>query len=285
MTARFRTGPFEHVLLAGVSYDDTHYEGATGFDFTPIGIYDYATEQPRLSFGATPPLTTFLESAYKTLAGYAQIHASWGERVHLLAGGRLSRYTLTEIKGGQGTDDTVNRFDPRIGVTVALSESVSAFAGWSTGSRLSLFFASADGAPPELETSRSLEGGLKFSTGHWGLSGTLAGFRIVRENVPAPDPASFITSIQTGEQRSIGVEGDLVCEPNPRVSVLLSAAYTNSDVTEDITIPSESGLPRVPVYSGRMAARYRFTGVLEGLGVGAGVTWASEAELTLPNSF
>ena len=41
----------------------------------------------------------------------------------------------------------------------------------------------------------------------------------------------------------------------------------------------------MPDYSGRVAVRYRFSGGPEGLGVGAGVSWASSAELTLPNSF
>ncbi|MEM8985453.1 MAG: TonB-dependent siderophore receptor [Pseudomonadota bacterium] len=286
LTATFSASGADHTLLVGVAYDDTNYSGASGFDlFNILGPYDYLAEAPELSFGATPPLDTFIENDYKTLAAYVQDHIRVGERLSLLAGGRLSRYELVEVEGGQGTDETFTRFDPRIGATYEIADGLSVFAGWSTGSRLSLFFAGVDGAPPDLETSRSLEGGFKFSLKDIGLSGTLAGFQIVRENVPTPAPGSFITSIQTGEQEAVGAEIDLVWEPSPQLSVLMSAAYTQSEITEDTEIPTGDSLPRVPEYSGRIAARYRFEGALEGLGVGAGVAFASEADITLPNSF
>ncbi len=286
VTAIFETGRIEHTLLAGLTFDDTNYNGATGFDlFNLLGPYDYATETPPLSFGETPPLNNFLESDYRTQAVYLQNHMRLSERLTLLAGGRLSRYKLIELAGGQGTDKSFTRFDPRLGASLEIAPGLSAFAGWSTGSRLSLFFASADGSPPELETSESFEAGVKFHEGDLGLSGTLAAFRIVRKNVPAPDPATFVTSIQTGEQEATGVEADLVWEPSRALSVLLSAAYTDSEVTEDTVIPSGDGIPRVPEYSGRLAARYRFAGALDGLGIGAGVSFASAAEITLPNSF
>lgn len=286
LTAAFRTGGVEHTLIAGLTWDDTNYVAASGFDlFTLLGPYDYASESPRLSFGEVPPLTTFLESDYRTLALYVQDHVRLGERTSLMLGARASRYELVERQGGQGSEETFDRVDPRVGVIVEMLPGLSAFAGWSTGSRLSLFFASADGSPPDLETSESVEAGLKFHRDEIGLSGTVAGFRILRENVPTPDPASFVTSIQTGEQEAVGVELDLVWEPAPELSLLLTAAYTDSEVTRDTAIPEGAGIPRVPDYSGRLAVRYRFSGGLEGLGVGAGLTWASAAELTLPNSF
>lgn len=289
VTATFEAGSLDHTLLAGITYDDTNYTGATGFDLINIlGPYDYVTQTPALSFGDIPALTNFIENDYKTLASYVQNHMRVGERVSLLAGGRLSRYELVERVGGQGADETFTRFDPRIGAVVELVDGLSAFAGWSTGSRLSIFFTSADRSPPELETSRSIEGGFKFDIDRYGLSGTLAGFQNVRENVPTPDPEadpmSLAASIQTGEQKAVGAEIDLVWEPNPQLSVLLSAAYTDSEVTEDTEIPVGDGVPRVADYSGRVAARYRFDGALDGLGLGAGLTWSSEAELTLPNS-
>ncbi|MEM6536837.1 MAG: TonB-dependent siderophore receptor [Pseudomonadota bacterium] len=287
VTATFETGALDHTLLVGVTYDDTNYDGGTGFDlFNILGPYDYVTQSPTLSFGAEPPaIINSLENDYKTLAGYVQDHIRLGDRLSLMVGGRFSRYELVELEGGQGTDETFTRFDPRVGATFELIDGLSAFAGWSTGSRLSLFFASADGSPPELETSRSLEGGFKFSLDQFGLSGTVGGFQIVRENVPTPDPTTFVTSIQTGEQRAVGAEVDLIWEPTPQLSVLLNAAYTDSELTEDTLIPEGDGIPRVAEYSGRLAARYRFLGPLDGLGIGAGVTWSSEAEITLPNSF
>lgn len=285
LTAEFDTGELSHTILAGVTGDDTNYQAGTGFDFTPIGVYDFVTQTPDLSFGAVPPVTNSLESDYKTIALYAQNQMSFGDGFHILMGGRYSQYELTELEGGQGTDETFVQFDPRLGATFEITDSVSVFAGWATGSRLSLFFASADGSPPELETSESFEAGLKFNAESFGLTGTIAGFQITRESVPTPDPSTFITSIQTGEQESSGVELDLVWEPTSQVSVLISTAFTDSKVNADTTILVGDAIARVPEQSGRIAARYRFEGALEGVGAGLGLTWASEAEITLPNGF
>jgi iron complex outermembrane receptor protein len=68
--------------------------------------------------------------------------------------------------------------------------------------------------------------------------------------------------------------------------VLASYAWTDAKVTEDNAIPVGDRLPRVPEHSGRIAARYRvLDGALKGFGVGAGITAATAAEITLPNSF
>lgn len=283
LTAEFYAGSIRHTLLVGATYDDTQYEGSTGFNLFPVGVFDYTIQAPLLNYGTPPVLTSTQINDYKTLAFYLQDHLSVSERFHVMAGARLSSYEMREIEGGQGTDETWTRFDPRIGAVLDLVEGVSLYAGWSTGSRLSLFFVSATGNAPELETSESLEAGFKFNSEETGLSGTIGGFRLTRENVPTPDPTTFITSIQSGKQESQGIEADLIWEPSEQVSFLVSAAYTDANVTADTNIPAGSKLRRVPDFSGRFAARYRFGGALEGLGVGAGVTWASEAELTLPN--
>jgi iron complex outermembrane receptor protein len=282
VTAKFATGGVEHVLLAGATHDRTDYNAATGFDFTPIGILDYADPGP-LSFGPVPALDTFIANDYRTTAFYAQDHATIG-RLHLLLSGRISRYRLIEELGGAGADLAFERFDPRIGLTFDVADGVSVFAGYATGSRLTLFF-NGGSTPPKLETSTTVEGGVKFALEDIGLSGTIAGYRIVRENVPTPDPTTFITSVQTGEQRGAGAEVDLVYEPSPNLSVLLSAAYTDAKVTADTQIPIGARLPRVPETSGRLAVRYRFDGALDGLGIGAGLTYSQEAATAFPNPF
>ncbi|MEM9422751.1 MAG: TonB-dependent receptor, partial [Pseudomonadota bacterium] len=286
VTSTFSTGSFDHTLIAGVTYDDTNYRAASGFDLINVlGPYDYVSQRTPLSFGDVPALDSFLQSDYKTAAAYAQDHIRFTDQISVLLGGRFSQYELKEIEGGQGTDETFTHFDPRIGLTFQIIDGFSVFSGWSNGSRLSLFFVGDNGAPPDLETSQSLEVGVKFGLSELGLSGTLAGFQNTRKNVPTPDPTTFTSSLQTGEQEAIGAEIDLVWEPSQQLSVLVSAAYADSEVTEDNAIPIGDELPRVPEYSGRIAGRYRFDGPLEGFGVGAGATFASGAETTLPNSF
>lgn len=279
--AQFNTGGVEHNLLAGVQWDRTYYDGAIGFDFSGVAPFDYADPNSDRNF-TLPALSQFLVNRYQTTAFYLQDQLTVADRVHLMASVRYSRLKIKELQGGAGTDETYNEIDPRIGASVDLTEGVSLFAGYATGSRLSIFFNGTN--PPVPERSSSIEGGLKFGLKEAGLSGTISAYRIKRSNVPTPDPTTFFTSIQTGKQRSKGVELDLIYEPNKAFSLLATYAYTDAEVISDTLIPAGTRLSRVPKHRGRIAARYRFLdGALEGFELGAGMTASGQAFMTLPN--
>lgn len=282
VTTRFATGAIEHLLLAGIQWDKTGYDAAIGFDFVPIGVIDWADPASNaFPFGAVPATTGVQVDDYTTLAGYVQDQMRIGERLNLLASLRVTRLDYTQVAGGSA-DERYTRVNPRIGGTFELVPGIAAFAGWATGFRATINFIGI--LPPVPETSQSVEFGLK--AGKWnGLSGTLAFYRITRQNVPTADPNNPFLQVQTGEQRSQGVDLDLVWEPSPAWSVLANYAFTDATVTEDNSIPVGDELARVPRNAGRVAVRYRFLdGPARGLGIGAGVTAASGAQLTLPNT-
>ncbi|MEM6827584.1 MAG: TonB-dependent siderophore receptor [Pseudomonadota bacterium] len=282
LAAEFNTGAIEHVVLAGVQWDQADYDAATGFDLFNVVPFDYADPASDFDFFPIPTLTTFLENRYDTFALYAQDQVTIADRVHILASLRYSELGIEERVGGAGNNETYREWDPRFGVTVDVVDGVSVFAGYATGSRLSLFFNGTNSPLPE--RSESYEAGIKFGLDEIGLSGSLSAYRIDRTNVPTPDPTTFFTSIQTGEQRSEGFEADFIFEPTPAFSLLATYAYTDARVIADTVIPVGDQLPRVPEHQGRIAARYRFLdGALEGFELGAGLTGASETVITLPN--
>ena len=283
-------GGLDHQLLLGLTWDATDYRAGSGFDFNPIGILDYASSDNNLDFGSIPPVTAVSENEYRTLAVYLQDYITLGDHWRILLSGRLTEYGLEEIQGGSGADESYTEFDPRVGVTYRLSSAVSLFAGYSTGSRIVPFFTGVNSNPPVPEESESWEAGVKFATGRW--SGTAAAFRLDRDNIPQTDLTDpLFGSVQNGEQRSDGVEMDLVWEPNDNLSLLANASYVQSENQTDIvafdTIFAEGNqLARIPETSGRLAARYRFLdGALRGLGLGLGMTYADEAPLTDANLF
>lgn len=285
LTFNFNTGRVAHVLVAGFQYDGTHYDAALAFDFTPIGIVDYARPQDNnVQFGAVPvidPATSLIQNdQYTTIAGYVQDQLSIGN-FNLLASLRVTNLQYQQIAGGTA-DESYTKVNPRIGATYDIAKGVSLFVGWATGFRGTVGFIGRE--PPVPETSNQIEGGIKFAMAN-GLSGTISGYRINRQNVPTADPANPFLQIQTGEQRSTGFETDLVWEPSPSWSVLAAYAYTDAVVTADTSIPLGDRLARVPQHAGRLAVRYRvLDGSLSGFGVGAGVTAASSSQLTLPNT-
>jgi iron complex outermembrane recepter protein len=280
----------QHTLLFGATWDGVDYRVGSGFAFAPIGVIDYTVGPQGLSFGTIPAITGEQANEYRTLAFYVQDEIKVGDRLTVLLSGRYAEYELSEVAVGTATltDQTYSEFDPRVGVSFRVNDGVSLFAGYATGSRLSLFFTGDLGQPPVPETSESIEAGVKFDTGSIGLSGTIAAFQITREDIPVLSFINPFASVQGGAQESQGVELDLVWEPSENLSMLGNLALTDAAITDDSNIPGASNVgnqrARVPETSGRIAARYRFTeGAFSGLGIGLGATYASEAPTTDEN--
>ncbi|MEM7727878.1 MAG: TonB-dependent receptor [Pseudomonadota bacterium] len=275
-TSRF--GAADNTLLVGVTYDAVDYRVGSGFDFAPIGTLDYAVGSAGLSFGDIPAINSEQANDYQTRAAYARNEFTVG-RWTVLASARLSEYRLQEIvAGATGTEETSTELDPRLGLSVRVADGLSLFGGWAEGSRLALFFSGDQGQPPVPETSRTVDGGVKFGADGIGLSGTLALFRTIREDIPVLSFIDPFASVQGGEQRSRGVEADLLWEPSPRISILGALAYTDAETTRDSFADARSNvgnpLARVPEWSGRLAARYR---LINGFGLGAGLRFADGA--------
>jgi iron complex outermembrane recepter protein len=74
----------------------------------------------------------------------------------------------------------------------------------------------------------------------------LAAYNFTKTNVLTTDPNNPQFFIQTGEQRSQGIELDVTGEILPGWKVTAAYAYTDAEVTEDETIPVGNRLPRVP---------------------------------------
>lgn len=269
-----------HELLIGASYDHTDFYSNMGFGGLPVGDQDLANPTYDLPFGDLQPLILTQTDRYQTLAVYVQDQATYG-RLHLLGAVRYTRLKFRELE--QGTDQTYERWSPRVGATFDLVDGVALYAGYAEGFRAPFGFIGM--TTPEPEESRNVEGGLKLALNDLGVSGTFAVFEQTRENVATPDPANPFMSVQTGEQRARGFETDLVWEPSPAVSVLFNYAWTDAEVTQDNGTPVGDTLARIPEHSGRIAARYRFLrGPAKGVSLGAGVTAFSKREITLPNT-
>ncbi|NWH07153.1 MAG: TonB-dependent receptor [Alphaproteobacteria bacterium] len=289
---RTATGGIDHQILMGLDYDETDYRAGLGFlaDFTftgllgPIDYADPSTNQPWIE----PAVSDIQTDSMSTVAVFLQDQIALGERLDVTLGLRWSQLEIDSAYSSFGfsladTSETYYRLTPRVGATLELVDGISLFAGYSEGFQGVLVFSGAE--PPKPETSQSYEAGIKFAAPIEGLTGTLAIYEITRQNVRTPDPGNPFLSVQAGEQQANGFEIDLIYEPLPALSILGTYAYTDAEVTQDNSIPVGDRLTRVPEHSRRLAVRYRFQDeVMAGLELGAGLTYAGERELTLPNS-
>lgn len=107
---------------------------------------------------------------------------------------------------------------------------------------------------------------------------------MTRTNVLTPDPTNPLRSIQTGEQRSRGVELDLAGEILPGWKVVAAYSYTNAEVTRDNTFPIGNRLPNVPENQVSFWTTYEIQkGNLKGLGFGLGLFYVGERQSDLDN--
>lgn len=105
------------------------------------------------------------------------------------------------------------------------------------------------------------------------VSTNLAWFHLTRENLLTPDPFLPGFVIQTGEQRSQGVELDVTASLMAGWNVIASYAYTDAEVTRDndVTILNKR-LGNVPYNKATLWSTYQFQdGPMKGFGAGGGV--------------
>ena len=111
-------------------------------------------------------------------------------------------------------------------------------------------------------------------------------YNLTRTNVITSDPDNPQFSIQTGEQRSRGIELDITGEILPGWNVIASYAYTDAIVTEDNDIPEGNRLVNVPENQASLWTTYEIQeGDLRGLGFGLGLFYIGERQGDLANSF
>jgi iron complex outermembrane receptor protein len=118
------------------------------------------------------------------------------------------------------------------------------------------------------------------------LAATLALYDLTRSNLLTVDPDDSRFSIQTGEQRSQGIELDLSGEILPGWNIIAGYAYTDARITEDNTFESGNRLLNAPEHLFNLWTTYEIqSGDLRGLGFGLGLFYVSERAGDLNNSF
>jgi iron complex outermembrane receptor protein len=288
---KFKTGSVSHQLLIGFDVND----------FTDSYIGDFNTNLPLLDLSnpnynvPTPSYEPFFqfENRIRSYGLYVQDQIAFGEQFKLLVGGRYdwvsSVYETGEYGALGDTTDEPRRnssaFSPRIGLVYQPNDTISLYASYSSSFRAQTGFnSSTNSFDPTRGTQ--YEVGIKADWLDGKLSTTLAAYRLTKTNVITTDPNNPQFSIQTGEQRSQGIELDIAGEILPGWKVIASYAYTDAKVTEDNSIPVGNRLNNVPENQASLWTTYEIQqGDLKGLGFGVGLFHVGERQGDLANSF
>ena len=218
-------------------------------------------------------------------SAFLQDQIEVGPQIKILAGVRLDSYSQRDVSNLVASPASGNAVTPRLGLVWQPQAETALFAGWSR-SFLPQLGADFSGNAFQPEHGEQYELGIKQDLVADRLSATFAAFNIRRQNVLVTDPNNPGFSLQTGEQRSRGVELDLAGEFRPGWRALVTGAYTDAEITRDSTFVAGRRLTGVPLWSGSFWTTYELQqGRLEGLLLGGGVFLVSPRAGDLSNSF
>lgn len=207
----------------------------------------------------------------------------------MLLGGRCNGFEQRreDDVANSETSQSGNAFSPRVGIVYQPIPATSLYASYSRSFN-PVIGTALDGSQFQPERGTQYEVGIKADLNNR-LSTTLALYDLKRSNVLTADtrpgiPPSF--SIQTGEQRSRGIELSTVGEILPGWNIIAGYAYTDAEITADNRIPVGNSLVNVPKNSINLWTTYEIqSGSLRGLGVGLGLFYTGERQGDLANTF
>jgi iron complex outermembrane recepter protein len=285
ISGKFKTGKITHNALFGVELAKYRF----AYDFFDASIDSIDIFAP--VYGAEP--SAFVASSGEeygsdNIGVYLQDFAEISSQFKVLAGVRLDwsdsfyQDTLTDSFNFKQSDFAAS---PRLGIVYQPTKATSLYASWTNSFNPEIFSRSATGEAFEPTKGRQFEIGVKQEFLDGKASGTLALYDLTKKNVLTTDPEDPDFSIQTGEQKSRGVELDMAGEILPGWKVIATYAYTDAFVSEDEDLPEGDRLSGVPENSASLWTTYEFQqGDLQGLGFGFGLYFVGDREVELPNS-
>ncbi|MBE7385498.1 MAG: TonB-dependent siderophore receptor [Leptolyngbya sp. SIO1E4] len=298
LLGKFETGSISHQILAGFDFNRYSLDLDRITADTPpppldINNPNYDIPVPNYSTRNPGSVINDVRRAYGI---YLQDQIAFSDNLKLLIGGRYdwtsANFEIDLFEGGDVVEFPTRNdsaFSPRVGLVYQPIEEVALYASYTRSFSPLVGFDNLsldDEISFEPTKGTQYEVGVKTDFLDGRLSATLAAYHLTRTNVLTPDPADPTLSIQTGEQRSQGIELDVTGEILPGWNVILSYAYTDAEVTEDNTFPEGNRLPNVPENQASLWTTYTIQeGDLEGLGFGLGLFYVGARQGDLNNSF
>ena len=294
---RATTGRVNHTLLAGLelSRQVTHNLRNTGYFDNVTTTVTAPLEDPTISHPITfrPSETDANNRVLARTAGvYLQDQVTLTPHLQLIAGARLERFNLDfhNKRNGEDLERTDDLLSPRAGVVVKPVEPLSLYGSYSvsylpsSGDQFSSLNATTETLEPEKFENYEL--GAKFDVAR-GVALTGAVYQLDRENTSAPDPVDPSRTVQTGSQRTRGIE--LGATGNVTSSWQVAAAYALQDA--EITSRTSQAEPgaKVPVVPENTLSLWNRYQLHRQWGVGLGFTYQDDMfasidnEVTLPS--
>ena len=291
LTTKFATGGLQHTLLAGIElgYQESDNTRNTGFfgsstSATVFAGNPFATAT-RFRFNGTDANNSVTS---ETFAAYLQDQIALSEQWKILAGVRYDKFKV-ELDDKRTTTTQVdlkrtdNEVSPRFGLIWTPTATQTYYASYSyaflpSGEQLSLANNTADLAP---EKSTNYEIGARWDLAPQ-LTLSVAAFRLDRDDVRSANPLNPGFFVQTGQQRTEGVEVGLQGQLTPWWQVFAGYANLDSEITK--TTSSAAKGAKVGLVPDQMASLWNRFELGQGWGLGLGVIHQSSSYTSFSNT-
>ncbi|SFU91339.1 TonB-dependent siderophore receptor [Pseudoduganella namucuonensis] len=277
---KFSTGAVVHNVLVGADayrFDDRRVQ----LRRNPNATNPYAIDIYNPVYGGVAdPLTLSIDTkeSQRAHSFYAQDQVDLTDQWKALLGIRSDSYdqTVTNYRLNVSNTQSLSATSPRLGLVYQPLKTISLYATAAKGFRPNSGISLDNKAFPA-EESRSYEVGGKLETADGKITGTLALYKISKENVLTTNPVNTDFSISAGEVGSKGVELDVSGEIFPNVRMAAAYAYTDATVTKgDNTIVTGSRFPNVPKHSGTLVLTPTFKVGTGTATLGGGLNYVGE---------
>ncbi|MEH2389931.1 MAG: TonB-dependent siderophore receptor [Nostoc sp.] len=282
---KFQTGSIQHQLLFGL---DLYRDIQATFNSTlnsigSINLFNPIYGQPL----GTVNIQINRKTKNDALGIYAQDQVTLAENLKLILSGRIDFLdnNVTNVITSQETSQSDSAFSPRIGLVYQPIKSVSLYSsfGQSFSQNIGTAF---DGSAFKPSRETQYEVGVKTDFLNGKLSSTLALYQLTLSNVVTPDLVNRTFDVQTGEQRSRGIELNVTGEILPGWNVIAYYAYNDAQITSDNLYKIGNRVALAPDHVASLWTTYTLPkGSLQGLGFGLGLSYVGEREGDLDNSF
>ena len=224
-------------------------------------------------------------------AVFGQVQADLGPRVQLIAGLRYDVFNLdlrderAAVTGRRDFSRTDRIWSPRLGLVARPFEPLSLYASYSvsslpaSGDQFASLSLSTESLKPE--SFQNLEVGFKAEFGPR-LMATGAAYQLDRENTQAPDPLTPGRVVQTGAQRSKGLELGLSGKVTDRWETVATLAVQSARITrQTATAPAGRDAALTPEFT---ASLWNKVEVTPRLSVGLGVIHQGDMFASISNT-
>ncbi|MGI3899522.1 MAG: TonB-dependent siderophore receptor [Janthinobacterium lividum] len=270
--ASFDTFVASHTLLLGVDYKHYKLDDNQGFASAPSfnllnHNYNVVTASPTSRY----LLATDLQDQ---LGLYAQDQIKLG-RVNVTLSGREDLVDTSmdnKLFPGLSTESNPKRFTGRAAALYETDYGLNPYVGYSTSFNPVLVTNSATQQLLRPESGEQEEVGLKYQAPTLPITASLALFNLTRSNVLTTDPTNSLNTIQTGEERSRGIEFDTTATLAEGLKAVGAFTAYSIQNTKDLNTSIVGNTPvAVPEMLSSLFLDYTIPdGAFRGVGFGAG---------------